>query len=143
MKFEYKNFSAEEAKYEDENEDEETKLGENEESKRPVSNNEDIHNDLFEKHKSLKAPNYEKHAQSFNASINEEEFLDDPSIVNNTYTDNFKQKPSKDWNLHEDTDVCFFGIMTHECRNSARGKEQFMPPARFNDGKMYIGTLQK
>ena len=37
----------------------------------------------------------------------------------------------------------FFGIVTHEARSSLRKKEMFMPPARFNDKKMYIGSLQQ
>lgn len=123
----------------------EDKVGEDEEEaeESKLVTAEDIHNELFEKHKSLKAPSYEKHAQSFSASLNNEELMGSLSSVNNTIVDDFKQTQNDSWSLHEDTNVAFFGIVTHECRNSSRFKEQFMPPARFNDGKMHIGTLQK
>mmetsp|Transcript_28588 Transcript_28588/g.25302 ORF Transcript_28588/g.25302 Transcript_28588/m.25302 type:complete len:105 (+) Transcript_28588:943-1257(+) len=33
--------------------------------------------------------------------------------------------------------------MTHEARSSLNKKEKFMPQARFNDKKMYLGNLEK
>ncbi|CAI2361981.1 unnamed protein product [Moneuplotes crassus] len=47
------------------------------------------------------------------------------------------------WSTFDLDDFCFFGIVTHEARNSKKKKEVFMPGARFDDKRMYMGSLAK
>ncbi|CAI2364875.1 unnamed protein product [Moneuplotes crassus] len=73
-----------------------------------------------------------------------EETKENDVIEGTSFTQNESNKiEEKSWNEHPDSDLSFLGLVTHECRSSLSKKERFMPPSRFNDGRISLATLRK
>lgn len=61
--------------------------------------------------------------------------------LNQSYS--FEDIPQTGWKPYHTSHFLFFCVLTHEARNSLHKEEIFMPHARFNDSKMYIGTVER
>mmetsp|Transcript_8707 Transcript_8707/g.8240 ORF Transcript_8707/g.8240 Transcript_8707/m.8240 type:complete len:198 (+) Transcript_8707:272-865(+) len=81
-----------------------------------------------------------------NYSKEEEKYFEEvlPQDTNSEANDSeLDASGEKVWEPFSLSDFCFFGIVTHEARSSKKKNEVFMPGARFDDNKMYIGSLAK